>query len=192
MELFDNMVAFDYTQRPSISEIRQSTWMKEINWELMALLKEEFILREQKINTNIFGKDFFKESNYITKEFGTNKFKINISNEMNKGPFIINKDNKNNNEEKIEGNIKIKTINNNLYNILYNVKKYVQTEGYLKFGGNNKNYEYEGTNGYSDIFLCLKKYKKGYVNLNYSFQGTFQFFKKFKDMLDNIKRIIEN
>ena len=73
MELFDNMVAFDYTQRPSISEIRQSTWMKEINWELMALLKEEFILREQKINTNIFGKDFFKESNYITKEFGTNK-----------------------------------------------------------------------------------------------------------------------
>jgi len=84
MELFDNMVAFDYTQRPSISEIRQSTWMKEINWELMALLKEEFILREQKINTNIFGKDFFKESNYITKEFGTNKFKINISNEMNK------------------------------------------------------------------------------------------------------------
>ena len=111
---------------------------------------------------------------------------------MNKGPFIINKDNKNNNEEKIEGNIKIKTINNNLYNILYNVKKYVQTEGYLKFGGNNKNYEYEGTNGYSDIFLCLKKYKKGYVNLNYSFQGTFQFFKKFKDMLDNIKRIIEN
>ena len=54
MELFDNMVAFDYTQRPSISEIRQSTWMKEINWELMALLKEEFILREQKINTNIF------------------------------------------------------------------------------------------------------------------------------------------
>ena len=54
MELFDNMVAFDYTQRPSISEIRQSAWMKEINWELMPLLKEEFILREQKINTNIF------------------------------------------------------------------------------------------------------------------------------------------
>ena len=48
MELFDNMVAFDYTQRPSISEIRQSAWMKEINWELMPLLKEEFILREKK------------------------------------------------------------------------------------------------------------------------------------------------
>ena len=30
MDLFDNMIAFDYTQRPSISEIRQSSWMKEI------------------------------------------------------------------------------------------------------------------------------------------------------------------
>ena len=38
MELFDNMIAFDYTQRPSISEIRQSNWMKEINWELKLLL----------------------------------------------------------------------------------------------------------------------------------------------------------
>ena len=50
MELFDNMVAFDYTQRPSISEIRESSWMKEINWELMPYLKQELILREKIIN----------------------------------------------------------------------------------------------------------------------------------------------
>ena len=31
MGLFDNMIAFDYIQRPSNSEIRQSAWMKEIN-----------------------------------------------------------------------------------------------------------------------------------------------------------------
>ena len=50
MELFDNMVAFDFTQRPSISEIRESSWMKEINWELMPYLKQELILREKIIN----------------------------------------------------------------------------------------------------------------------------------------------
>ena len=55
------MVAFDYTQRPSISEIRQSAWMKEINWELMPLLKEEFILLEQKIYTNISRQNALKK-----------------------------------------------------------------------------------------------------------------------------------
>ena len=47
MELFDNLVAFDPTQRPSISEIRQSKWMKEINWELKNELKKEFMRREK-------------------------------------------------------------------------------------------------------------------------------------------------
>ena len=50
MELFDNMVAFDFSQRPSISEIRESPWMKEINWDLMPYLKQELILREKIIN----------------------------------------------------------------------------------------------------------------------------------------------
>ena len=50
MELFDNMVAFDFSQRPSISEIRESPWMKEINWDLMPYLKQELILREEIIN----------------------------------------------------------------------------------------------------------------------------------------------
>ena len=50
MELFDNMVAFDYSQRPSISEIRESTWMKETNWDLMPYLKQELMLRENIIN----------------------------------------------------------------------------------------------------------------------------------------------
>lgn len=52
MELFDNMVAFDYCQRPSISEIRESPWMKEINWNLLPYLKQEFILREKNIKEN--------------------------------------------------------------------------------------------------------------------------------------------
>ena len=47
MELFDNLIAFDPVQRPSISEIKNSKWMKEINWELFPLLKQEFMKREQ-------------------------------------------------------------------------------------------------------------------------------------------------
>ena len=35
MELFDNLIAFDPAQRPSISEIRKSKWMQEINWNLL-------------------------------------------------------------------------------------------------------------------------------------------------------------
>ena len=44
------MVTFGYTQRPSIIEIRKSSWMKEINWELMPYLKQELILKERIIN----------------------------------------------------------------------------------------------------------------------------------------------
>ena len=47
MELFDNLIAFDPTQRPSISEIKNSKWMKEINWDLFPLLKQEFMKREE-------------------------------------------------------------------------------------------------------------------------------------------------
>ena len=46
MELIDNLIAFDPSQRPSISEIKNSKWIKEINWELFPLLKQEFMKRE--------------------------------------------------------------------------------------------------------------------------------------------------
>ena len=47
MELFDNLIAFDPSQRPSISEIRKCKWMQEINWGLKDQLKNELIRREQ-------------------------------------------------------------------------------------------------------------------------------------------------
>jgi serine/threonine protein kinase len=47
MELFNNLIAFDPTQRPSISEIKNSKWLKEINWELLPLLKQKFMKREE-------------------------------------------------------------------------------------------------------------------------------------------------
>jgi len=56
MELFDNLIAFDPTQRPSISEIRNSKWMKEINWELFPLLKQELMKREEIYRQKLFFK----------------------------------------------------------------------------------------------------------------------------------------
>ena len=61
MELFDNMVAFDFSQRPSISEIRESAWMKEINYDLKPYLKQELILREKIIKQR-------KEQELLIKE----------------------------------------------------------------------------------------------------------------------------
>lgn len=53
MELFDNLVAFDFTQRPSISEIKKSKWMKEANYSLMPKLIEELKRREFIINEKL-------------------------------------------------------------------------------------------------------------------------------------------
>ena len=50
MQLFDNLIAFDYTQRPSISEIRKSKWIKETNFNLMPQFLEELKRREYIIN----------------------------------------------------------------------------------------------------------------------------------------------
>jgi serine/threonine protein kinase len=43
MELINNMLAFDPTQRLSISEIRQSKWMQDINLDLVPYLKDLLI-----------------------------------------------------------------------------------------------------------------------------------------------------
>ena len=71
MELFDNLVAFDPSQRPSISEIRKSKWMQEINWDLKDQLKNEFIRREK-----------IHENNHLIKNMN-NMNNININREKN-------------------------------------------------------------------------------------------------------------
>ena len=53
MQLFDNLVAFDYTQRPSISEIRKSKWMQETDFSLMPKLIDELKRRECIINQKL-------------------------------------------------------------------------------------------------------------------------------------------
>ena len=75
MELFDNLVAFEPCQRPSISEIKRSKWMKEINWDLFPLLKKEFMKREEIYKQNIK----YKKDKPIGKSL-ENINQINISN----------------------------------------------------------------------------------------------------------------
>ena len=97
-----------------------------------------------------------------------------------------------NNDNKCEGESKIKAKCKNLYQHITNIKRFLKKEGFIKFGGNIKKYELEVTNGEVDIFLHLQKYKDGYVKLNYhKIKGAFQSFEKFKNLLVNIRRIIK-
>jgi len=187
MDLFDNMIAFDYSQRPSISEIRQSAWMKEINWDLMPLLKQEFILREEKIR--------FNEDNKRKIIIDKNK-SINLQ-ELNKlinNKNIINSEEvtEESNQNKDQDTLKLKTRNNNLFYHINNIKKFLRKNGYIKFGGNIKKYELEVTNGEVDVFLNLQKYKNGYIKLNYyKINGTSETFEMFKKLVFNIRSLLD-
>ena len=187
MDLFDNMIAFDYSQRPSISEIRQSAWMREINWDLMPLLKQEFILREEKIR--------FNEDNKRKIIIDKNK-SINLQ-ELNKlinNKNIINSEEvtEESNQNKDQDTLKLKTRNNNLFYHINNIKKFLRKNGYIKFGGNIKKYELEVTNGEVDVFLNLQKYKNGYIKLNYyKINGTSETFEMFKKLVFNIRSLLD-
>ena len=78
MELFDNLIAFDPCQRPSISEIRKSKWMQEINWELLPDLKKEYIKREEKKgNLSIIKQN-------VKQEINKDQANLNIENNKRK------------------------------------------------------------------------------------------------------------
>ena len=86
MELFDNLIAFNPSQRPSISEIKQSKWMQEINWELLPKLKQEFIKREE-IKKNIINTkkkllQTFNNNNNNNNNNQNNNNKIKNADEM--------------------------------------------------------------------------------------------------------------
>ena len=116
MELFDNMVAFDYSQRPSISEIRESAWMKEINWQLLPYLKQELILRENKINERkreeLIKKIRYKQEMNNRKEMNNYSLLETKKQVRNLGPI---KNNINNDIYNINNDINSK-VNNNVIN----------------------------------------------------------------------------
>ena len=210
MELFDNMVAFDYSQRPSISEIRESLWMKEINWDLMPYLKQELILREEKIKINE------KRNQEIKNEINDNKKPIislletkkqirknitinnnnntNINTNINSNKNINN--NNINNKNKIikkklkqnKGIIKIKSKSKSLKNILLKIQRFLKKKGYIPIKESPNVYEMEITNGEVDILLKIKKLKEGYARLKYiKIKGTTDNFELFKKRIKSLK-----
>ena len=161
MELFDNLVAFDPAQRPSISEIRQSKWMKEINLGLKDQLKNEFIRREKLREQNQMNQNL-KMMMINNKEKNQNnnnekdknlddilakireRKKIEVVNDIKKQLFP----NSLNNNKKIEGEEKLdeKSIKN-LNNINSNLK------GFIQINANIKNL--------NSLMLVLKNFFKG-------------------------------
>ena len=114
MQLFDNLVAFDYTQRPSISEIRRSKWMQETDFNLEPKLIQELMRREAILNSKI-KKEINDKKNDNNVIFGFKRAKrdeeiydcqnfMNDNKNGDKNVDIIN-NMKNDNEGKINNNI---------------------------------------------------------------------------------------
>ena len=169
MELFDNMVAFDYSQRPSISEIRESAWMKEINWDLMPYLRQELIIRERIINERKSEELLMKMR--LKQEANNNKCSlletkkqilkknniINVNNIINisKNKINDNYDNKNNFYDNSKANnkiiINIEEINN------YYINKNANIDNYKDIGNNKDN---NFNNNAKDNLIELNENKK--------------------------------
>ena len=104
MELFNNLIAFDPSQRPSISEIRQSKWMKEINFGLIPSLKQEYIKREEELNQKLGNKN---------QRANCNIFNNNNENKINKNVDEILEEMKEQKKLEIMNDIKMKLFNMN-------------------------------------------------------------------------------
>lgn len=149
MELFDNLIAFEPTQRPSISEIRNSKWMKEINWELFPLLKAEFMKRE-----NIYNQKMLLKKEKIMK--------INIGK--------INHDNNiaNNNISKAD-QLLLRIREEQKMDVVNDIKKHLFPVNYTKenIKGNSKALN-ESTNEDdtdNENKTCKKNGNQGFVNI---------------------------
>ena len=125
MQLFDNLCAFDFTQRPSISEIRKCKWLQDINYDLLENLRNEFKNRENSFKEKIIHNNIIKEDDKKYIGLLENK-KTKRDEEINlRQNLFINSNNNCNNylkkndiEMEIEKNEKIKINNSdNINNI---------------------------------------------------------------------------
>ena len=180
MELFDNMIAFDYFQRPSISEIRESAWMKEINWDLMPYLKQEFILREKNI------KKIEQESKKINKQnkehqlslLETQKYikNINSINDNSKNHATINDDT---NTDSFHDSFINKELNNNKATKNFNINKNIKEKSNKSKKGEKKNHQKNKgkiiiksrTKTNQKVLLRIQRFlkKKGYIPIKKNF-----------------------
>jgi len=178
MELFNNLVAFDPSQRPSISEIKNSKWMKEINWELLPLLKQEFMKRED-IYNNI------KQNSKIKKNQLINK--INLNKNYNK--------NNNNNIKNVDEILLEKKIEfaNDIKNKLFNMNNIMEQNS-----PNNINKNEDSNDAHiikqCDGFISIKKYFNNMKDLMILLKNYFKkdgYYETKKD-LDNLQMEISN
>ena len=194
MELFDNLIAYDYSQRPSISEIRESAWMKEINWELMKYLKQELILRENiiikrknehhliKINENEQNENKIQENKFSLLETG--KLVRNVNN-VNNGNFTNENIDVNNNI-----NLNKNTVVNNSENNNYNKQEGIAVElGQSKNRNENlDNYEQKGNKEKKD----LNYYIENNIELTNGFIRIQIESKNLNIAMTKIKKILKN
>ena len=195
MELFDNMVAFDFSQRPSISEIRESLWMKEINWDLMPYLKQELVLREKIINKrkkeellkkikikNEINNQKEGEQNYSLLE--TKKQLRNYGYIKNNNNMTINDNNFNNNKDCINNRhriiIDLEAINNNI-NINYDVNNNIN---------NNINNNVNNSINIDEEKKMIIEEKKNNINLESKEYNEVR-KDKYKDLYCSIKKYDE-
>ena len=216
MELFDNMVAFDFSQRPSLSEIRESSWMKEINWDLMPLLKQELFQREKKIKiyegnqhkkTKLLDQKNYEQKPQIlnsllqtNKPIKQNNPPINGNNIKNNGfnnsiIKIINNINDNQNDKNNEKNelkkgmIKIKNRIKSINLLMKKIKQYLKNEGYVSYIPNChklNKMEFEVSDGEVDILIKIEKQKANYIKLGY-----FK-IKGFSQHFESFKKVINS
>ena len=202
MELFDNMIAFDYTQRPSISEIRQSPWMKNINYDLLPLLKKELNAREE-IMKKMKNEELIKEKQIkentkklsllelkpIRKNFDiinnnsndSNTIKLNEEKKNNSNEIKIINENMNISSNSNKGSIRIKFESNNLNIALTKLKKYFKYKGYSQVNINVNRFCLRISKNEIDIILKLEKNNNIYTKLNYyKIKGTKVKFDDFK------------
>ena len=211
-ELFNNLVAFEPSQRPSISEIRESQWMKEINFDIKNDLINEFIKREQISiieNQKIMMMNINNEKSRVDDILDKIKEKkrIDVENDIKGHLFSINNNNKNKEndikeetEEKNKNSIKNKNNNLNgfihmnlttkkLSSLIFVLKKFFKSEGYNTIKKDLVNLKMEITNGEIDVILSLEKMYKiikvSYRIINGSTEDFINFKKIMKKM--NIK-----
>jgi hypothetical protein len=213
MELFNNLIAFDPTQRPSISEIKNNKWLKEINWELLPLLKQEFMKREEiKIVNNkmlqlanIINNNNTKYVDEILLKIKEEK-KIEFENDIKMKFFnmtgikkeslnrnVINNIKKNENNDnkiyKIEKNVGFIFIKNNFNNVkglIILLKNFFKKEGYNETKKDLGNLQMEISNGEIDIILAFERMNKN-IKINYYLKnGIKKDFINFKKIMKKI------
>ena len=203
MKLFDNLIAFDPTQRPSISEIRNSKWMKEINWELKDQLKNELIKREKmNINNDNINKNEKKKVDDLLSKIKERKrievetemkkqlFPMNynneIKNENNNKPDKTEKNSKNCTNNNLNGFIQINVNNKNMNSLMTLFKGFLKNEGYNITKKDLINSNMEVSNGEVDVNLTFEKMNKIVKVSFYLIKGNQDEFINFKKIMKKI------